>query len=570
MSDWTPPARPTLHERLAALALIVPLTLFVHLPHVLFVRVQRNLDFDAHYRWAMEVAAAMAAGDPWPRWMAAANHGLGEPALLYYAPLYYLVTGALRFATGNTWAAMQVIEVVSTALCGWLTWSLVRAWTGPHWALFAAGIAVLNPMLGLLHHGFHGYPWATAFAPLTLLLWALLRPGAETHLVNVAAILGLGLAIATHTVSGLMGVAIVASLALCGLGRDGGRWRVDWRPVLSSVATIIGALLLAAAYLLPAIASQPLIDAEVWRTMYTPFNAFALSTVTAWAFGIRWFSFQWPIALTAAAAFALAVLLLCRAPDAVRRGLLWPGLLLGGTSLFLATELSYPLWLLNTPLRNVQFPHRFLTLTTILAPMLAFPALAWTWRRSWIAWALVGVLAVHAALAVLVVVKTGLIDGQRITVVPDRLAPYTGLAEYRLRSAGPDWSAYIERGGFAAECERAGVRCSAMAREGRAMTWRIEAPAPAELVLPVFAFPALQPGIGGHPIAARRDPATGLIVVDVPAGTSAVSVTWRMLPSEMLGLMLSALTALGLAGVALQRRLQVPSSPHAESTRSTI
>ena len=40
---------------------------------------------------------------------AAANHGLGEPALLYYSPLYYLATGALRLATGNTWAMVTVL-----------------------------------------------------------------------------------------------------------------------------------------------------------------------------------------------------------------------------------------------------------------------------------------------------------------------------------------------------------------------------------------------------------------------------------------------------------------------------
>ena len=131
-------------------------------------------------------------------------------------------------------------------------------------------------------------------------------------------------------------------------------------------------------------------------------------------------------------------------------------------------------------------------------------------------------LALHVGLAVLVVGKTGLIDGQRIAVVPDRLAPYTGLDEYRLRSAGPDWPAYARGGGFEAECARAGVRCSAMTREGRAMTWRVEAPAAASLVLPVFAFPALHPSVGGSPVAARADAATGLIVVEVPAGASTV------------------------------------------------
>ena len=566
MNDWTPPARPTLREHLAALALIVPLTVFVHLPHVWFVRVQRNLDFDAHYRWAMEVAAAMAAGDPWPRWMAAANQGLGEPALLYYAPLYYLLAGALRFVTGNTWAAMQVVEVAATVLCGWLTWSLVRAWVGDaRWALTAAGLAVLNPMLGLLHHGFHGYPWATAFAPLTLLLWALLRPGAEARVVNVAAILALAITICVHTISGLMGVVCVGALALRALSREDGRWRIDWRPVLSSVVTVAAGLLLSSAYLLPAIASQPLISADVWRKLYTPYDAFALPLATAAIYGMRWFAFQWPLALTAAAAFVLAGVLLRRAPPAVRRGLLWPGLLIGGTTLFLATELSFPLWMPDTPLRNVQFPHRFITVTTILVPMLALPALAWSSRRVAPAWALVGVLATHAALAVVVVGKTGLIDGERITVVPDRLAPYTGLDEYRLRNAGPDWTAYARDGGFEAECARAGVRCSAMTREGRAMTWRVEAPAAAALVMPVFAFPALQPSVNGALVAARADAATGLIAVDVPAGASTVSVAWQMLPTEKVGLALSAAAALVLAWVAFQRRARRPTPPSAAS-----
>ena len=569
LPDWTPPASPTSRERLAALALILPLTLFVHLPHIWFVRVQRNLDFDAHYRWAMEVAAAMAAGDPWPRWMEAANQGLGEPALLYYAPLYYLATGLLRPLFGNTWAAMQAVEVASTVLCGWLTWSLVRAWVADsRWALAAAAVAVFNPMLGLLHHGFHGYPWATAFAPLTLLLWALLRPGADGRVVNLAAVVALGLTICTHTVSGLMGLVCVGAVALSALSREGGRWRINPRPVLSAGVTVAGGLLLSAAYLLPAVASQPLINADVWRTLYTPYDAFALPLVTAAVYGMRWFAFQWPLALTAAAAFVLAAVLLRRAPPAVRHGLLWPGGLIGAVTLFLATEPSFPLWTLDTPLRNVQFPHRFITVTSILAPMLALPALAWSPRRGAVPWVLAGVLAVHVALAVVVVGKTGLIDGQRITVVPDRLAPYTGLAEYRVRGAGPDWPAYAERGGFAAECTQAGVACSAMMREGRAMTWRIDAPAAATLVLPVFAFPALHPSVNGAPVAQRADPATGLIVADVPAGASTVSVAWQMLPTEKLGLALSALTALGLVGIAVLHRARRRALPRAASVGS--
>jgi hypothetical protein len=39
-------------------------------------------------------------------------------------------------------------------------------------------------------------------------------------------------------------------------------------------------------------------------------------------------------------------------------------LVVSWASLVLASELSYPLWLLNTPLRMVQFPHRFIYVTS--------------------------------------------------------------------------------------------------------------------------------------------------------------------------------------------------------------
>ena len=98
------------------------------------------------------------------------------------------------------------------------------------------------------------------------------------------------------------------------------------------------------------------------------------------------------------------------------------------------------------------------------------------------------------------------------------------------------------------------------------MTWRVEAPAAAALVLPVFAFPALHPSVGGSPVAARADAATGLIVVEVPAGASTVSVAWRMLPTETAGLALSAAAALVLAWAEFRRRAGTP-RPESDAAR---
>ncbi len=133
--------------------------------------------------------------------------------------------------------------------------------------------------------------------------------------------------------------------------------------------------------------------------------------------------------------------------------------------------------------------------------------------------------------------------------------------EYDLANAGREWPTFLAHGGFAAKCARANVAGSGMTRHGRAMTWQVDATATTEPSLPVFAFPALEPSVNGHVAAWPRDPATGLIVMSLPAGPAVVAVTWRLLPPESAGLGLSALTAAVLAGISLQRRWRTSREP---------
>ena len=109
-----------------------------------------------------------------------------------------------------------------------------------------------------------------------------------------------------------------------------------------------------------------LISPKVWTTAYTPWNAFAFPTVTSLIFGMRWFSFQWTVPAVALLGVVAATWHARRHKDMSDR--LGEALLLmlvvSWASLVLASELSYPLWLLNTPLRMVQFPHRFIYVTS--------------------------------------------------------------------------------------------------------------------------------------------------------------------------------------------------------------
>lgn len=547
-----------LTPHLGAFALALLCGALVQLPHLIEPRAFVNLDFTVHYNYAREYVASMQAGDPWPRWAFLAQEGNGEPGLLYYSPLYYMGAWLFFQITHNVWIAMQCVEILFAAILGYFAWRLCRDWDAGKWSALAIPLAVISPMLCLLHLGFNGYPWASAIGPLGALAWAVLRPRARGRYVNIPAILALAITVMTHTVTGLMGVIMVAALPLAALFEHwADRQRFTallrspgiWGPAL----TIIGGLLLSAAYLLPAFASQGLVSADVWRENYTPFNAFSLSTVTAWVFGIRWFAFQWPVSLLAVAAAAVAIYALAakRLPEQRRWFLASAGTIVG-VVIFLATELSYPLWLFDTPLRNIQFPHRLISILVPLTAVLSVLCVAQAKSRMLRGGVALAVLA-SLGMGTLVIGKAAILDGEVLDITEAKFGPYPGLDEYR--------TAYVTaqniKGNaltFTNECAAKAVTCSEGVRHGRTMRWSLDAAQSTDVRLPAYCFPAWTLTVNGASSPARCDPATGLVQTILPPGKSQVVLSWRMLPTERIGIMLSLLTALALILLALRQR----------------
>lgn len=157
-----------------ALVIFLVVAVLVHAPHTLLNLADRNQDFDQHVSWPFQFYKGLGAGAPYPRWTPLGNSGMGEPALLYYSPLFYYLASAVHIAVASTWTALRVIEVGATALLGFYCWLFLRRWMPPVSALWGALACMATPMVFMLFHYFNGFPWASnaaCFAALCTTRW---------------------------------------------------------------------------------------------------------------------------------------------------------------------------------------------------------------------------------------------------------------------------------------------------------------------------------------------------------------------------------------------------------------
>jgi hypothetical protein len=566
-------------------------------PHAMFDLADRNQDFDQHLAWAFQFGQGLAAGDPYPRWMPLGHRGLGEPALLYYSPGYYGAVALLRPLTDATWSAMRAVEWLALLTLGLAGWTLLRRLARPLPALLGAVACQASPMVFMLFNHFNGFPWASNAACFALLLVAALRPGpddaaqaspADRHappwqpgtLLRVPVALAVAAMTLTHLVSTLMAL-ICLTPALCWLWADahgGGRAGLA-RAALSWLASAGTGLALAGVFLVPALASMDLISAREWTETYRPHDAFSFPTVTAWRYGIRWFGFQWPLSLVCLALSLAAAWLLRRrgaALPATARRTTIALLIVSGCALGLASELSLPLWLIDSPLRKVQFPHRFLFVASITATWaLALsagsgPADDRLARR-------VGLIGLAGAtlLTGLLAARIVLRDGAPVDGGDTRIVAHGSYSEYTLPWQRPAALAWQRTGGWRVALADAGITLLGDVGSGAGgWDWVLQVPQAHRIVLPVLWFPAWAGRLDGRPHPVTLDAATGLVAIDLPAGEHAIALRWQRLPAERAGAALSAaaLLACGLAawrGRRLARQARLPATSRATAAPQT-
>lgn len=545
----------------------------LHAPHLFHQLGDVNYDFFLHYNWAREFADNFLAGDLYPRWVFHDRYGLGEPVFITYSPIYYYLVAFLTAAGFNNWVAMQMVAVLCNLAFAWFIYAAASHYVSRGVAFFIAVTVLLNPFLVMLHYKFHGLAWgAAAYFAHGMLFWALTRPEGRRVGLNGWAALAIALSVGTHIISALVNLICYSIYCLIRVLRTTGEVRQPLLPsIVSWVVTVAVGLLLSGVYLYPALYYLTVMNSEVWVGDYR-LEAFAWPIFTMLNGNTQWFSIQWPVSVPALAMFALAGIYYFRFRG--RLGSIGAPLLFAlsasAVSVFFASELSYPIWTFPNPISQINLPYRFVSVTYTTAAFSVGLALFHAYSSNNRFWArLLSVsMGLSVFLAICALVKATYFDGQYLgdeikggeytfgpakkkfeetayletcSKIPSECVRslrsaggFSGVAEYQLKWAQPGYLEYAHKG-YLAHCKDIGVQCSSPRRLASGMDFEITASAAATVVLPLFHYPAWQIQDKYNSFSSEPDPATGLIQVNIAAGSHHLEVRWRPTQIEKFG-----------------------------------
>ncbi|MGE0745009.1 MAG: hypothetical protein AB7K86_07180 [Rhodospirillales bacterium] len=509
--------------------------------------------------WHVGFSAELAAGTPYPRWIANGWESLGSPAFYFYGPLPFYVSAAaspLAPVAGPGWHALGLSFAVAAALSGVAAWLWLRAHAPARVAAVAAAVYVVLPYhfeIDMLRRSALGECWAYVWMPLAL---------AGVDRILAARRGGVALVAAAYA-----GIAFshVPSVIVFGwvpllygvVAADAARWR---RTAVVAAAAALG-LGLAAPYLAPAALMQGDVsfDAAMWSGHFHYGNNFLFRD---WSAPLRT-SYTARLHL----AFALTALVVATCAVVLRRaGGRWTAAVMtvAAVAAFLCLPLSRPLWDAVGVLQKIQFPFRHMIVLDLCAAALVAAALARALRQrdGRMLAALGGFAVLGAACA-----AAGLYDARWNIAGDTREAHRLALrgleaAEYRPRwartplgviddAAPPDAPVPPVEPAVAAPAGR----LIAYARRGAFISADVEAAGPGALVADQFYFPGwVATDRAGRFLEVAPDATDGRLRVAVGAGRTRVTVRRGLTEPELLGLALCAAAAAGLAILIIAER----------------
>ena len=509
-------------------------------------------DIAVHLRWVEQFHTSLQDGVLLPRWAHEAQGGLGDPSFFYYQPLFYYISSLfLWLGFGPERALVLSAAVPFLMVAGVVYWHFLRRYP-ERGAVLGAMFVVACPTLYFMSTHLAAFPWSLSI-PFSLLF--ALESMRDRPRARVIAVL-LALICLSHLLSGMMTLLStgLARLVIAPPRPANIKAHMVW------LGGIVLGLALAAFFVYPAMTQMALINPNGWEQGFNWRRCFALPLVSQFVHGTYWFGVQWPFAL-----LSLGLILLVLLPRSTRPGLqtLNPAQvsarrigIVALCALVLGSELAYPLYAYVGAMQKLQFPYRFMFVASILASIaLAIQFNEGAWKRWSKITRIAAVLLVlgqcgQTALLELKIVK----DGQRMKTHEQYFSGRFGQPEYLLGARGPQWRDYAENGSLAADCARLNVSCTDIDKRSHTFTLTVDAPGAVSLRLPVFGFPAWQARVDGVDHAWRLDPATGAIVVDMPAGQHDVALRFGRLPVEVTGLWVSAAALIVLLVLALLAR----------------
>lgn len=559
-----PPPEGTFFLRLLAPGLCLLTALFMVVGW--FGRVPQAHDLGFHMSALDQVREEMAHGDFFPRWLGDWNQGCGDPTLVFYPPLFYLVGGSLAQIPGVSTLDALVAALFVFSLVGSVGIYRLASDIGGR----RAGILALLWLAVMPFRFFELYAAGLfpAYAAGCVMPWALCalwrlcgrpaqnRPDRWLRILSWSA--GLALLVLCNLPYAVLAVYLAgAGVAVAVVGRR------DRGIVLPYVAGSVGGLVLAAFYLLPAVAE--------WSDVTVPVSArlehganFVFSGAASWmppyVQGVFDCMLLLPLLVALVAGSSLFASPAAPGSAVTVETRLWAKMLtiVALMAAFLTLPWSDIAWRTLPFLLHVNLPWRFLDPLSIAAAALAAVAAAAVsagesapYRR--LTGGALAVLALlHLVASVSVLQMNGFHDrGTILAAVP------------AARQMDGD---YLPRGArrlpagespALAETVSGGATGQVLLWRGSARELAIEAPAPSRLRLRTFYFAgwdaewrtdaARQPL---RPFAGRD----GFIEVDVPAGSGRLYLHFGSTPLRRIAAGVSLLAWLAWA-IAVARLL---------------
>ena len=550
-------------------------------------------DGTVHFVRATEMVFAWQDGIWLPRWSLNLGYGYGIPLFVYAPPLPYLLTAAFHqvgFAPEAAYKAMLVTALVLASNGAYrLGRALVGVWGG---AIAAVGLIYAPVMLReLFIQGNAGQLLAWSFPAWAL--WAVVRlyaVGRPRHAIALA--LALTGAFLSHNVVALLlpVLVVLAALWLWGVTRR-------WRSLLLAAGGSLLGLALSAWFAVPALLEGKYVALDVIAASDYHGRFIPLAELLAWPPRLDTGAINpyfprtlgLPLVLAAVLGLAAGVVGLWvstrprvhpRAEEFAGARLRWGAItLLAFIALFcgvMAHAVTIPLWEMLPYVDLFEFPIRWHGLTIVALSALA--GLTGSWARRWplVGMAMIGLL-LGSALVNLYPHKLAV--GTRV-MTPYAVARYevrsgavgtTSLGEFnpttvtRPLNTSPLVDAYLHDQPVdrLADGLPPGATHQMLEVTAHRQHYRLDLPSPTTVTVALHAFPGWQATANGTPVAISPQPETGLMQLDLPAGSVDLVLTFGPTPlrAAMQGLSALAWVGLGLGVVVMaaqRRRIRVP------------
>jgi 6-pyruvoyl-tetrahydropterin synthase related domain len=336
-------------------------------------------DLPNHFHFALPFYDELRAGNWHPGWLADSNWGYGDPRFRFYPPGLYYLLAAARVVTGNWYYAAICTFGILTVVGGLGAYWWARDFCQPRIAVFAGLLYLIAPyhINELYQASFLAEYAACAVLPFTFLfVEKICRRRKAMDIAGLSA--SYALLVLTH-----LPLAVIGSLALLvyalmrlerklwitnalrlglsvGLGLGGSIF--FWGTMLAELKWIKGS----------SIAPNPYYD---YRLNFV-FSPSSMTNLNNWFAKLLGFSML---------AFLLPALLVSWRMFRSRERGVKSMIALSFASFLMATPLSYPLWKVIPKLSEVQFPWRWLAITSLTGSVLlalSFPEWSASFRQS--------------------------------------------------------------------------------------------------------------------------------------------------------------------------------------------